>query len=70
MLVDLFFDVVSDGVQPSIFTTSKTNRQFLRQKVCQRISVMKTNNSGSFVQHQKRIAIYHVKKLVKDSQQF
>ena len=26
--------------------------------------------SGSFVQRQKLIAIYHVKKLVKDSQQF
>jgi hypothetical protein len=27
-------------------------------------------NGGIFVQRQKRIAIYHVKKLVKDSQQF
>ena len=27
-----------------------------------------TLNSGSFVQRQKRIALYHVKKFVKDSQ--
>ena len=27
----------------SLFTTSKTDRQLLRQKVCQRISVTKTN---------------------------
>ena len=33
---------------PSIFATSKKDRQLLRQKVHQRISVMKTNN-GVFV---------------------
>jgi hypothetical protein len=32
----------------SIFTISKMDHQLLRQKVCQRISVMKTNN-GVFV---------------------
>jgi len=32
----------------SLFTTSKTDRQLLRQGVRQRVSVMKTNN-GVFV---------------------
>ena len=32
-------------LERSIFTTSKTDRQLLRQKVRQRISVMKTNTS-------------------------
>ena len=35
--------IMKNGLQRSIFTTSKTDRQLLCQKACQRISVIPEN---------------------------
>ena len=51
----------------------KKTRQKIGYITCPLVSLLNLNlrgKSGSFVQRQKLIAIYHVKKLVKDSQQF